>query len=63
MTNHSSSKAAVVLDPNDGYDHLVGVLGGRLIERPRLAYVDPFEKGGCAAGIQEMTPRTDAEED
>ena len=63
MINHSSSKAAVVLDPTDGFDHLAGVLGGRLIDRSKLVHVDPFEMGSCTPGIRGMTPRTDAEED
>lgn len=62
MTNHSSSNAAVVLDSTDGYDHLVGLLGGRLIKRPELVYIDPFEMGAYPARTQETTPLTDAEE-
>lgn len=57
MTNHSSPKAAIAFDPNDGFDHLAGVLGGRLIGLSELVQVDPFETG------YEMTPRTNAEED
>lgn len=62
MTNHSSSNAAVALDPTDGYDHLVGVLGGRLIKRRELVHIDPFEMGAYPAETHEMTSRADAEE-
>lgn len=63
MTNHSHSKAAVALDPTDSFDHLAGVLGGRLIDHSELVYVDRLELGSCTPGVHGMPPRTDAEED
>lgn len=63
MTNHSSSNPVIVRDPADGYARLTEAMGGRMIERPEVVRIDPFQIGVSASGVHGIAPRKDAEED